>query len=121
MYELIIFNFVIWAQRYFFFKGLKMGDVNTIKQCISGKMYNEVRILLEKNRAYPEFLKRYYQGAIFSVEKLSRTKPMIIVEVVIEFRDGVKRTSMLYLKERIQNSSTKTTSKKWEIFDQRYD
>ena len=44
-----------------FLEALKNGDVSLIKQYIAGDMYESRRILLEQNKEYPEFLRKYYQ------------------------------------------------------------
>ena len=52
-----------------FFEALKNGDVSSLLELISGEMYRNNKVLLEQNEQYPEFLRKYYSGAKFIVEK----------------------------------------------------
>jgi hypothetical protein len=84
---------------YPFFKALKEGDVSSIKQLIAGQMYESKRVLLEKNKDYPEFLRNYYQGIEFYVENTTRSGNYIIVDFLIEFPDGNQNLARLYLEQ----------------------
>ena len=46
-----------------FFEASKSGDVETMKHLIAGTLYKSRRVLLEINTNYPEFLKKFYDGA----------------------------------------------------------
>jgi hypothetical protein len=51
-----------------FFEASKNGDVDTMKRLIAGPFYYKRKALLEMNKGYPEFLKKFYDGV--SVEIL---------------------------------------------------
>lgn len=71
------------------FKALKNGDINTIKQYLSGDELEKNRILLEENANYPEFLRNYYRGADFQIEKVEKKDDAdIIIGVRVFFPDG---------------------------------
>ena len=67
---------------------LRDGDVSLMKQYLSGDMYEKNRVLLEQNKEYPEFLRKYYQGAQFQVVKAEEIDNNILVNVEIEYPDG---------------------------------
>jgi hypothetical protein len=69
-------------------KALRDGDVSSIKQYLSEDMYEKNRVLLEQNTEYPEFLRKYYQGARFKVVKAEEVDDNIIVNVEFEYPDG---------------------------------
>jgi hypothetical protein len=79
------------------FTALKNGDVNTIKQYISGDMYSKNKILLEENKEYPAFLRNFYRGAKFQVENVEQIDANLIVNVVIEFPNGDRSRTKLLL------------------------
>lgn len=70
------------------FKALKDGDVNTIKQYLNGDELENYRTLLEKNANYPEFLRNYYKGADFQIEKVEKDGADIVIGVRVFFPDG---------------------------------
>lgn len=59
-----------------YFEAMKTGDIETMKSHMAGKLYQKRKVLLEKNKKYPEFLIGFYEGAELAV---------------IEFRDGIVR------------------------------
>ena len=64
-----------------YFTALKNGDINTIKSYIALDTYKKNKALLEQNEKYPEFLKKYYQGAEFKVENVEKIDDNMIVTV----------------------------------------
>ncbi len=76
---------------------LKAGDVTSIKQYLSGNMYEKNKVLLEQNKEYPEFLRNYYRGAGFRVVKAEKIDNKIIVDVDIEFSNSDRRPGKLHL------------------------
>lgn len=78
------------------FGALGKGNVNTIRQFISGKMYDENKVLLEQNKEYPKFLREFYRGAKFSIDKVieletdtdAKSSVDTIVYVGIVFKTG---------------------------------
>lgn len=79
------------------FKALKDGNVQVIKRYISGDMYRQNRVLLEENKDYPRFLRKFYKGANFSVERVIMADGDIIADVVIKFPQGSKSLTKLRL------------------------
>jgi hypothetical protein len=79
------------------FEALRSGDTEAIKNYISGDMYHQKKVLLEENKDYPRFLREFYRGANFSVERAVLIDGDIIANVVIEFPDGDKSHVLLRL------------------------
>lgn len=50
-----------------FFIASKTGDTKAMKRLISGPFYDSIRVLLEKNKKYPQFLREHYKGHIIQV------------------------------------------------------
>lgn len=48
-----------------YFNASQRGDVEAMKQLIAGPFLENRRVLLEMNKNYPDFLKKFYDGAIF--------------------------------------------------------
>jgi len=57
-----------------FFKASKHGDTKTITQLISGSFYNQRKVLLEKNKDYPNFLRESYRRTILLPSKTRATR-----------------------------------------------
>lgn len=105
---------------YSFFKALKEGDVDSIKQLIAGEVYESKKVLLEKNKEYPEFLKNYYQGIEFYVENATQSGNYIIVDFLIEFPGGNRNLARLYLEQSKINTSGSHEDGIWRIIDFNY-
>jgi len=96
-----------------YFTALKDGDINTIKMYISLAIYNKHKALLEQNEKYTEFLRNYYQGAEFEVEKVEKIDDNIIVTVVIKLaKSSLSVISLRLVKESSQGEATNQT---WKI------
>jgi len=93
-----------------FFRALRDGNVEVIKHYISGDMYRQSRVLLEKNKDYPRFLRDFYQGASFSVERAITAEGNIIADIVIEFPQGSKIFTRLRL--------SKANGQQWKVVDE---
>lgn len=105
-----------------FFNALKNGNVEIIKQYISGEMYEESRILLEENKGYPEYLREHYKGAIFSVKRGVSSDNQLIVDVSVEFPGRGKQISQYILEEPGSESVSRGQSVEemhWRITGQR--
>lgn len=89
------------------FEALEKGNVNTIRQFISEKMYDENKVLLEQNKKYPKFLREFYRGAKFSIDKVieletdtdAESSVDTIVYVGIIFKNGDTNQIMLRIKK----------------------
>lgn len=45
-----------------FFEASKNGDVETMKRLSAGPFYNRRKALLERNKGYPDYLRKFYSG-----------------------------------------------------------
>lgn len=91
------------------FGALKEGNVEVIKCYLSGDMYRQNRVLLEENKDYPQFLRNFYKGAIFSVKSAITAGDDIIADIVIEFPHGGKSLTRLRL--------NKENDLQWKVVD----
>jgi hypothetical protein len=82
-----------------FFQALQNGDVQTIKQYLSPSLYAQYQVLLEQNREYPDFLRKYYQGAKLQLRKISAKQGHTVVRAVINFPTGETSTMNVILKD----------------------
>jgi len=48
-------------------EALRTGDTVGVQSQLGGRLYEKKKLLLEENDEYPDFLRRFYQGAEFSV------------------------------------------------------
>ena len=101
-----------------YFEALKNGDVNSIKMLISGRMYEKYKVLLEKNKDYPQFLRDYYWGAEFRVEKVERVGRDISVSVAIKFPDHGTSNSKFLLRKKMDVPYPDVIGGRWKIVKQ---
>lgn len=101
-----------------FFNALQDGNVNVIKQYISQDMYRKNRRLLDQNKGYPEFLRKYYKGASFNTNSILLQSDTIIVDVEIQLSNGNSLVEELNL-VRVQKgvSSNIPIRRLWKIKD----
>lgn len=71
-----------------FFHALKAGNIDLIKQYISGDLYERKKDLLERNSRYSAFLQNWYKDAEFGVKKVVNIDGNVIAVVEISFPDG---------------------------------
>ena len=81
-----------------YFQSLKNGDVITIKDLITGKLYEKRKVLLEQNENYSEFLKNLYQYAEFEITETTVKDSDAQINVQVNSPDG-KRPFILFLKK----------------------
>ena len=105
---------------YPFFKALKEGDVSSIKQLIAGEMYESKKVLLEKNKEYPQFLRNHYEGVEFYVEDTTQSGDFIIVDFIIEFSGENLNPARLYLAKTKIDSAETVEVARWRIIDFNY-
>ena len=96
-----------------YFEALKDGDVSSIKLHISEGMYERYKVLLEKNKDYPEFLRNYYNGAEFWVKKVELSGQEVSVAVSIQFPDNESLGSKLLL--RMNDLNSDVIGGRWKI------
>ena len=68
-----------------YFETLKMGDIETLKNYTSENFYRKNIVLLEQNKNYPEFLKKFYKGSIveiIDIEYINERDAVVTVKVI---------------------------------------
>lgn len=80
-----------------YFQALKNGDVRTIKDLITGNLYEKRKVLLEQNENYSEFLKKLYQYTEFQINETTIKDSNAKINVEVNSPDG-KRPFILFLK-----------------------
>lgn len=83
-----------------YFSALQSGDVETILTMLTDPLLSSRRLLLEKNTAYPAFLRKTYADATFDMDGiLSPNQDVYIVDFKIFFSDATNPSrSEIYLK-----------------------
>jgi hypothetical protein len=79
------------------FSAMKNGEVGKIKNYISGEMLQRNRVLLEQNREYQDFLRKFYDGVQFKVVKAVRNGDIVVANIMIIFQDGYESEIRLQL------------------------
>jgi hypothetical protein len=93
-----------------YFDSLRDGNVETVKRCITGKLYEKRKALLENNSNYPLFLQQFYQGTTVQIINTTTTETNSQVDVEIKFQDGSSNfISLILIDAGNQN---------WEISDE---
>jgi hypothetical protein len=82
-----------------YFQALKNGDTETVKNLITGKLYDKRIDLLEKNAGYSAFLKKFYQGVNVWVVNTVKEPEEAYVDVEIEPPDGSQNPITLKLEK----------------------
>jgi len=98
-----------------YFTALKNGDINGIKRHISSEMYTKYKRLLEDNKEYPKFLRDYYRGAKFRMERTTRIDNHAVVDVMIEFPDGHRSIKKMRVLKKRAGLQDRSGSNNWEI------
>ena len=95
-----------------YFESVRKGDVDRIKSFLGGNLFNKRKVLLEKNKKYPDFLRNRFGEAKFTVEGLPKnlTDTTKSVLVRISFDDGSSISTNLVVQQ--------TTAGDWKIIDQ---
>jgi len=93
-----------------YFKALKVGDIELIKNLISNNLYNKKRVLLEKNPKYGNFLKKIYQDADIHIVNIAKKDKGTYVNVEINFLNGGQDLVTFLL--------TKDNAKDWKISEE---
>lgn len=90
-----------------FLAALKNGNIQVIKDSITGEMYNNGKVLLEHNESYSEFLKKIYRDAKFQIKETTLNDNEAIVKVESKSTDG-KTRFIFYLNKNDRGN--------WKIF-----
>lgn len=80
-----------------FFAALQTGDTAVIESWIGGDLFEEKKVLLRKNKAYPQFLRQYYQGATFKIANVTHKDGQASAELIVTFPSGELRRIPLRL------------------------
>lgn len=83
-----------------FFAGLKAGDTAIIESWIGGELFEEKKILLRQNKAYPQFLRHYYQGATFKIANVTHKDGQASAELIVTFPSGERQRLPLHLAKK---------------------
>ena len=96
----------------YYFNALKNGDTETIITLLTDPILNNRRLLLEKNTAYPEHLRNYYQNAnMFITDKtLSDDGNVCTITTNIFFESGGNPLIIQFY--------LKNTSEGWKISEE---
>lgn len=101
-----------------FFNALKDGNVDIIKQYISTDMYRKNRRLLDQNRDYPEFLRKFYKGASFQTKNMLLEGDKITVDVEIQRPDKGPLVEALHLiRARHATNGEVSVRRQWKVKD----
>jgi hypothetical protein len=90
-----------------YFQALQQGDINTIKNTITGEMYKNNKVILEQNENYPEYLRKAYQGAEFQIIDSTINNNEAEVKAKVNFPDRQNEFVLLLIKDDLGN---------WKIF-----
>lgn len=94
-----------------FFNALKQGDVNAIKTYIDDPLYSRIKVLLNDNKTYPDYLRKWYAGAIAEVVAITKTaNGDYIVDLRIMSPDRPADINRLRIAENKEGS--------WKVVDQ---
>jgi hypothetical protein len=93
------------------FNALKNGDVKSVEAYIGDPLYSEVKVQLQNNQEYPEFLRQYYLESYVEIIKIvDHTNEQKNVYVDLHFSSNDKQTLELQLH--------KTASGDWKVTQQ---
>ena len=121
-----------------YFEACRNGDVKTMERLIAGHFYDNKKVLLSKNKGYPNFLKNYYKdinitivsSSIGNFDMVAKDHPKLseryhrkedhgtvagineigVVTVSCEFPDGSGFNTKLLLKKNDKDI--------WKIYEQ---
>jgi hypothetical protein len=83
----------ITVQTYFDY--LKSGDTEGILSCLTDPLLSERRSLLEKNTAYPDFLRDMYRSAYIVIKNVEEDKGKIEAEIYLNEHDPPLRSRFI--------------------------
>jgi ABC-type transporter MlaC component len=96
-----------------FFNASRNGDVEQMRELISGSFYNRRKAVLENNDTYPAFLVDHFRGTTTNIEKstIDHKNQVAVITVTTHFPDQSINTSTLVLK--------KDGNGAWKIVDEK--
>ena len=93
------------------FDALRSGNTGTLKRLFAGEMYAKNKTLLEQNAEYPDFLRNYYQGAIFTITEITPSGDDVLAGFTVLSANGRMQTIHMLLTKQDE-------PKKWFIIKQ---
>ena len=75
------------------FEAFASGDVNALKNLFADDMYSNYQTLLDKNTSYPQYLRDYYQGALFEITEITPSGQEYTATISVIFPDGSRNTA----------------------------
>ena len=90
-----------------YYETLQGGEVASLGQYLSAKRFAANRVLIEKNTAYPEFLRKHFEGAGFELLRLTEdgNSERVTALVRIYWPDGRETQAVLGLIKDPSSSS----------------
>lgn len=93
-----------------FFTALQTGDIEMLKSCIGGVLYQEITKTTNQSKDYGVFLRQRYDGAIFSLTVKQQDENKMVARVNVDFQgQGTSVFELLVQKDSAGN---------WRIIDQ---
>ena len=96
-----------------FFNASRNGDVEQMRELISGSYYNRRKAVLENNESYPAFLVDHFLGSTTTIAELTidHKNQVAVVTATTRFPDKTINTSRLILKKGDNGA--------WKIVDEK--
>lgn len=96
-----------------FFNASRNGDVEQMRELISGSYYNRRKAVLESNDSYPAFLMDHFHGTTTTIagSTIDHKNQVAVVTATTRFPDKTINTSRLILK--------KDDNGAWKIVDEK--
>jgi len=96
-----------------FFNASRNGDVEQMRELISGSYYNRRKAVLENNESYPAFLVDHFHGSTTTIAEstIDHKNQVAVVTATTHFPDKTINTSRLILKKG-DNGAWKIVDKK---------
>ncbi len=105
-----------------YFNALKSGNVEKIGRYITGKKREQAQLSKHEDKEFQDLLRRYYKGAIFTVERAINLEDQIIVDVLIEFPGRGRKRVQFFLQDQNQQpeggGAQITGGRHWMINDE---
>jgi hypothetical protein len=89
-------------------EALRTGDTIRIKSHIGGRLYEKRELLLDQNEEYPDYLRKFYDGAVFQIsnELTDLGERGQGVEIEIRFPSGHRSEIMAIVEQEPGGSWT---------------
>lgn len=96
-----------------FFNASRNGDVEQMRELVSGSYYNRRKAVLENNDSYPVFLMDHFRDSTTNIEEsnIDKKDQIAVITVTTHFPNQSLNTSRLILKKDSNGS--------WKIVDEK--